>query len=81
MSDDKKTAFYEPCANTSNGINILRNGEPIWSSCDEDPADVTNGVYTNTEKWNDALLLCKAMAILDEAERIGWNRGWMEGRS
>ena len=84
--------LYEPCANTSNGINILRNGEPVWSSCDEDERDVTKGVYTNKAKWNDALLLCKALSLLDEAdhaerhadsEHPDWktpkmpkNRGW-----
>lgn len=59
---------FEPCANADGGINILKDGVPIWSSCDDAPNDCIDGVYVNHEKWEDAILLCAFMALLETAK-------------
>lgn len=80
-SESVTTMKYEPCARTDGGINILRDGESWWESSWAHPSDLVNGVYSNKERWADALLICDAMNLLDRADAIGWERGFQEGRS
>ena len=62
-----QTTLFEPCARADGGINILRNGEPIWESAFSDPDDLVNGKYANEDRWMNALLLCDALALIERA--------------
>ena len=82
---DKPVTTYEPCARVDGGINILHRGEVIWESPaldnDYDFENPAPNMDIKSDEWQDALLLCDALALLDKAGELGYKNGFKEGRS